>query len=241
VYGNAIVVGTTGQPYILQGVEPGALQSVKLEQKFACVSARSMCEIDGGVIYASPDGLVLVTNAGAVLITEPYLDPLQWAAYKPASMHCVWWRRRIVVFFDTGSRQGSLVLEPNKEPSEFDLWSTAAWVDPRSDELYIAQNGSVMRVDSGAPIPYVWRSKIFRTRPTNAGAARVHANGPVTFRLFADEQLRFTKNVLDDRPFSLPAGYQARDWAFELEGTAEVFSFAVAHTMSEFKTEFAGG
>ena len=70
---------------------------------------------------------------------------------------------------------------------------------------------------------------------TSVDAAQVKAAGTVTARFYADNVLRHTQTVTNENPFRLPAGFLANEWQFELEGTAEVFSLAVAETMRELK------
>ena len=235
-YGNTVVVGTKGTPYLIQGYEPGTMQQTKLEQEFACVSKRSMVSIGGGVAYASPDGMIVCDANGAVNVTQAFLDRDQWQAYKPESMHAYWWDSRLVVFYDTGSEQGGLVFEPGKEPTTLDFHSTGCYVDPIRDALYCIVGNEVHRFDATGAMTMVWRSKVFQAgRPCCFGAAQVKAAGTVTARFYADNVLRHTQTVTDENPFRLPAGFLANEWQFELEGTAEVFSLAVAETMRELK------
>jgi hypothetical protein len=236
VYGNTVVVGTKGVPYIVTGFDPAELQPTKLERQYACVSKRSMCEIGDGVVYASPDGLIKVDNSGADNITQAYLNRDQWQALKPESMRVVWWDNRLVVFYDTGAERGAMLVDPGREPCFTDVWAAAAYVDPLRDALYIADGLTVRRFDAGGALTYVWRSKIFSTpRKLNFSAARIHAAGSVTVRVFADGVKRFDTVVTGSNPFRLPGGFQADEWQIELEGTSEVFAFEVAETMAELK------
>lgn len=235
-YGNTVVVGTKGTPYLIQGYEPGTMQQTKLEQEFACVSKRSMVAIGGGVAYASPDGMIVCDANGAVNVTQAFLDRDQWQAYKPESMHAYWWDSRLVVFYDTGSVQGGLVFEPGKEPSTLDFYSPGCYVDPIRDALYCIVGDEVHRFDATGSMTMTWRSKVFQAgRPCNFGAAQVNAGAAVTARFYADGVLKHTQTVTSHDPFRLPAGFMANEWQFELEGTAEVYSFAVAETMRELK------
>jgi len=236
VYGNTVVVATKGLPYMVQGLDPEAMQTTKLEFQYACVSKLSMVEIGGGVAWAAPDGLVLADTSGVRLLTEDHFDPDQWKALAPESMRCVWWNRRIVIFYDTGTVRGSIILQPGAEPVFSTVWGSAAWVDPLRGALYVAIDNDIRRFDAGAALTYAWRSKIYRTpRALNFSAGHVKADGPVTLRLYGDGVLRHTRTVINDRPFRLPAGYQASDWQVELEGASEVFSAAIAEVMDELR------
>jgi hypothetical protein len=54
----------------------------------------------------------------------------------------------------------------------------------------------------------------------------------VTFKIFADGTLFYTKTVTSRRPFRLPVKV-GRDWEFQLEGSTEVFAVSVATSMTE--------
>lgn len=237
VYGTTIVVGTRGTPYLVQGIDPANMQVTPLEHQYACVSKRSMIEVAGGVVYASPDGLVLVDNSGAQLVTKDFYDRDQWQALNPSSMHGVWWDNRIVMFYDAGgSSRGAIVLEPGAEPTDLDLYASAAWVDPQRDAMYLAIDNAVLRFDAGAARTFRWRSKIFKAgKRVNMGYGRSSVSGAVTMRLYGDGVLRATKTLVNDAVFSLPAGYTAGEWEIELEGTGEVRALQIAETVDELK------
>lgn len=67
---GTIVVLTEGRPYLAQGGVPESLQLVHLPIEQSCVSADSVASMPGGVIYASPDGLMLMTSNEQSLMTE---------------------------------------------------------------------------------------------------------------------------------------------------------------------------
>ena len=236
-YGNTLVVATKGVPYFIQGFEPATMQQTKIEREYACVSRRSMVAIGGGVAYASPDGMIVVDQGGATNVTEAFFDRDQWQALKPSSMHAYWWDNRIVVFYDTGSVQGGLIFSPGSEPSELGFYTEGAYVDPLRDALYVIVGNEVHRFDAAAQMQtFVWRSKVFQSgRPCNFGAAQIHLADSITFRLYGDDVLRHEQTVIDNTPFRLPSGYLAEEWQFEIEGTSEVFSLAVAETMRELR------
>ena len=80
-----------------------------------------------------------------------------------------------------------------------------------------------------------WKSGKYLTRsPVNMGAAVVEAeNYPVTFKLWADEQLRATRTVSDNEPFRLPGGYLASRFEVEVSGTNQVSEVKVAENIFE--------
>ena len=63
--------------------------------------------------------------------------------------------------------------------------------------------------------------------------AQVEAESyPVTLKVYADGSLIHTQTVTTRFPFRLPP-VSARDWEFQVEGTSEVFSVALAQSMGE--------
>jgi len=58
----------------------------------------------------------------------------------------------------------------------------------------------------------------------------------VIFKLFADGNLVFTKNVYNSKPFRLPSGYVASEYEFEISGYLPVYGVDIATAMSELST-----
>ena len=75
---QSVFVGTTGHPYFLTGADAANLTARKLNSNQACVSPRSICPVEEGVIYASPDGLCLATSGGVRLITSQHFTREEW-------------------------------------------------------------------------------------------------------------------------------------------------------------------
>ena len=235
-FGNTLVVGTTGRPYLIQGFEPETMQQTLIEREYACASKRSMVSIGGGVAYASPDGMIVVDQSGAVNITDDFFDRDQWQALRPQSMHAYWWDNRLVVFYDNGTKHGGLIFPPGREPSELGFYSPGAYVDPIRDALYLIVGDEVHRFDGGAPLTFTWRSKIFSTpRALNFSCARIRASGAITVKFYADAVLRCTRAVTSNRPFRLPSGCLSDEWEIEFTGTGEVLSAEIAESMHELK------
>ncbi len=82
VVGAEIVVLTKGHPYLVTGSAPGNLTAAKIPDAQACVSAQSIVAFENGVIYASPDGLVMIDGRARLISTEVF-DERSWAALQP--------------------------------------------------------------------------------------------------------------------------------------------------------------
>ena len=69
-FGTTLAVMTTGQPYLLQGMHPEQMAMTKMEQPFPCLSKQGIVDMGYSAIYPSTDGLVMVSEQGAQLLTE---------------------------------------------------------------------------------------------------------------------------------------------------------------------------
>lgn len=236
-FGQSVAVLTTANPYLASGVDPSAMTMQKLPLQQSCVSKRSICQTGSGVIYASPDGLVSLSESGAQILTTGLLSRDQWQTYSPSSMLIQQYNNRIYVFHSTGL----IVFDFTGESATmtiFDQTADAAYYDPVQDALYIAKNGTgILKWDYGNPLTYVWKTKLFTmTYPMNFSFGQVEASAyPITFKIYADGVLKHTKSVTDRNPFRLPAGFRAKDWEVELSGTGEVFSMVVAESALEVR------
>lgn len=243
-FGQTVVVLTKTFPYMLQGVDPAAMSTTKLELRQACVAKRSIVETGDGVIYASPDGLVSIGGGGIQVVTQDTLSRDQWQAYKPDSFQAYLYNGRWHGFYNTGSQRGVLIFDFTGQGARMTTSAlgsggaqpiTAGFQDASTDKLYLAQGGSIVRWDDGSNLPYLWRSKIFRSpQHVNFSVAQVRASAyPVVLRVYADGVLKLTKNVASDAHFRLPSGFKALDWYIELEATTEVTEFYMATSVAE--------
>lgn len=80
VFGQTAVVLTTGFPYYASGADSASMSCQKIEVPQSCVAARSVASVDGGVIYASPDGLCLASPSGIDVITQGAFNKADWQA-----------------------------------------------------------------------------------------------------------------------------------------------------------------
>ncbi|RME56705.1 hypothetical protein D6779_10105 [Candidatus Parcubacteria bacterium] len=101
VYGNTLVVLTTGEPYVLTGSHPSMMSMDKLEIAQPCVSQRSIVDMGYGVAYASPDGLMVISPSGPQLFTEQLFTREDWQTFNPSSIHAYFLDGRYIAFYDT--------------------------------------------------------------------------------------------------------------------------------------------
>jgi len=239
LYGTNLIAVTKGNPYVITGIDPSAMSSQKLDLQQSCVSKRSIVSMGYGVMYASPDGLILV-NETAVIVTAQNYSKREWQDYHPETITACQYEGRYYAFKSTG---GGLIVEPNAKAAiitEHDLTVTAAFNDLQRDGLYLAGDGNISRWDDNDAsfLPYTWKSKIFETpKHLNFAWAQVLVtdNLPVTLKVYADKVLKFTHAVTDDKPFRLPSGFKSKYWEVQLEGTGSVRAVHLAESYKELQ------
>lgn len=239
--GNLAVVATTGPTYVVQGVDPSALQPTRINTNQSCVSARSMVNIGDAIIYASPDGLVGVVGYEAKLLTSALITKEEWQRdFKPSQIHAYYYEGKYLFFNDTkgwvftpGGGEASL--------SELGFVAQAGYSDLEDDTLYLLIDGQLQKFDSNdSRLTYTWVSREYRTpTPTNFSYMRVVAETyPVTAQLF----YRKLNGDIDSQtlafdsyePRLLRSGFTAKEFYVRIEGKAAVKSVDLAHRLAEF-------
>ncbi len=148
VFGNSVLVVTEGNPYVITGINSAQMSSVKMELNQACVSKRSIADIGTAGIYASPDGLVLVTSNSAVLITEPLIKPSDWkkpsadGGYEPSSIDGYYYEGKYMGFYGSGDYQAGFIYTPESPGNKasfvsIDTFALAGFNDLENDQLYL--------------------------------------------------------------------------------------------------------
>ena len=241
---QTLVVLTTGRPRLISGTSPEGMQDQLVELDQACVSERGVQSFGHGVVWPSPDGLCYVGTAGAPrVLTAGLMLREDWQALNPASIIGAQYEGIYFGFYNDGSGLKGFFVDPVAPQGIYFLDSgfEAAYSDPLTDALYVVNGTSVQKWHAASSFMTArWRSKPFRMpAPTNLGYAEVTADAyPVTFKLYGDGTLRFTKTVTSREPFAMPSGYLADEFAVELEVPAGRAVQGVA--LAESVLELAG-
>lgn len=236
-FGTSLAVLTTGVPYIMSGTDPSSISVEKLSVAYACLSKASICAALGGVLYAAADGLVSIDYSGPKVLTDAYFTRQEWASFNPSSMRVCVWDERIFMFYDNGTK-GCLILDQVNGLTTSTVHATATFTDPVTGSLFLCVNNKIVKWDGGLTAgTYLWRSRRETLpQPKNLCLGQVLANTyPVTMRVYADSVLKHTQTVADDVPFRLPAGFRARYWEIELEGSGRVLAASLADSSQELQ------
>lgn len=234
---TTLAVLTTGTPYFIQGSSPDAMVVVKSDLEQACASKRSIVSTNNSVIYASPDGLVLLSSGGSRILTEQMFTRAQWqATFNPTSIHAYQHDMKYVAFYTNGGTTGGFIYDlTTGQMILHTLYATAGYNDLQADKLYTAfADRSVKIWQAGTALSYTWKSKKF-SMPKVMGfsCAQVEAEAyPVTAKFYSDGVLLHTQTVTSRAPFRLPPT-PGLDWEIQVEGNTEVFNILMAQSMGE--------
>lgn len=233
--GTSLVVGTKGYPYVLAGVTPAAITSQKLMLQQACISKRSMVAVDGVVLYASPDGLVGISESTAALATEQILSREQWLAMHPSTLRAWAFEGKYIGLTDNTG----FIYDPKSNDfcTLSNTWN-AAFNDMKSDALFIAKGTALYTWRSSSTAQsFTWRSKKFIRLPgMSYTCARVVSSDitKIGFKLYVDGVLKLTLAVgaVPASAFRLPV-VRGDQWQIEITGTAKVSRITFATSMAE--------
>jgi hypothetical protein len=234
---TTLAVLTTGTPYFIQGSSPDSMVVVKSDLEQSCASKRSIVSTNNSVIYASPDGLVMLSSGGSKILTEQMFTRAQWqATFNPSSIHAYQQDMKYVAFYTVGGVTGGFIFDlTTGQMILHTLYATAGYNDLQADKLYTAFSDRTVKIwQAGAALSYTWKSKKF-TMPKVMGfsCAQVEAEAyPVTAKIYSDNVLVHTQTVTSRAPFRLPAT-PGLDWEFQIEGNTEVFNIIMAQSVTE--------
>ena len=239
VFGQSLLVLTTGRPVLVAGSSPEAMDQQPLEIPQACISSRSIVSMGNGVAWAAEDGLCWFGSEGAKILTSGVMTREDWQALNPESIIGKFYEGLYFGSYLDGETRRGFMIDPSNPVGVYflDAGYVAMHFDELQDQLYVLSGTNVQKWDAGSPFTYRFVSKVFKApQPSNFACCEVVADAfPVTVKVYGDGVLRHTKSVSGRDPFRLPSGYKATDWKIEVEGTAPVQSIAIAHTVDELR------
>jgi hypothetical protein len=240
VWRQNLLVLTTGVPSVVIGADPESMDDEPLPINQRCMAAASVVAFKHGVAYAGNEGLVYIGDGVAANVTEGLILQEDWQALNPASMVGGQFGRFYIGSYDRGGGRKGFVIDPRNPTGLWflDTGFTACHYDESQNLLFVLNGTQVQEWDAGvALMAATFRSKLFHLpRPVNLGYGQIVASSwPVTFRAWADGVLKTTRTVTSGRPFTLPAGFLASEWQFDLQTAGAVQGLVVAETIDELK------
>ena len=238
VFGQSLLVGTRGHPYVISGADSASMSAVKLPQLLPCVSTRSIVGVGDGVVYASNDGLVFVSGAGAQLLTDVYYAREDWAAIKPESIRAIEYENVYYFWADDGVCR-ALDFRAKKLVTVGLDGVTALRRDELTDALFAVAGDKVLRCFHTQRRTGRWKSGLLtfqKQAPLAWGVVFGDQSDtvPAKLRWFGDGALVHEEAVTGIAPFRLPAG-RALEHELELESAARVTRVQLASSTSELQ------
>lgn len=242
VSGSGAVITTVQQPYVVSGVSPDSMSTAELNVAQAGVSKWSIAKVDGLIMYASNDGIV-VLNGGAASLnqSEVFFTRDVWrsrVAGGLSSMVFSVWDGRLVVFSNTNAFTPFMIRFDEADGTMTDLPSlqaVSAFISQLSDQFYFGRGQSIYQFNGGLDQTAVWQSReAVMTRPVNYGFAQAVVTGTWSIEFYADGILRHTKMVSDGTTdFRLPSGFKATRYKIKVSGKGRFRELRVGRTAVE--------
>lgn len=241
VFGQTMFVGTKGSPYFVSGSDSASMSAQKLESQQACVSRRSIVPVQGGVLFASPDGLCVADGSGVQLVSSALFTREDWQKLQPGTIFAAQ-HENIYYLWSAGIAGGCLTFDlASKKLGRLDLTATAAYNDKLTDTLYVVNGTQILAVYGGtARRTGKWRSKR-ATLPQQSALAWAMVYGdqspaaPVTLHLYGDGGLLHTATFTGLTPRRLPPG-RWLEYEVEIESKARVTRVVLAGSTQELQS-----
>lgn len=241
-HGSGAVITTVQQPFIVSGVAPDAMTASRLNVAQAGVSKWSIAAVDGTVIYASNDGLVVLNgNSASLMQSEKFFTRDVWRSrYSTGLSSMVFsvWDGRLVVFSNIGAITPFMIRFDEADGTMTDLpdlVAACAFISQLSDQFYYARANGIYQFNGGNAQTAEWFSKeeVFQV-PTNFGFAQAVVDGTWSIEFHAQGVLRHTVAVTTGvTNFRLPSGFKADRWKIRITGQGRFRELRVANTAAE--------
>ncbi|WP_333826855.1 hypothetical protein [Pararhodobacter sp.] len=255
-FGTTLAIMTKGTPYVSQGYSPSTMAMEKIEQNLPCVSARSIVDLGYSAAFATHEGLVVIGQGGANVVTKEMFSRDQWHNMTPSSIIAEQYGGRYVFSYQAAGNpsrsMGFIDLTTGQQPffMEADAAPNAFFHQLETGELFFIEGaGTVKEWDARASLPliYTWKSKLY-SQPAlqNFGAIYIESDeqtatahgeplsAGVVFAasIYADGNLIHQTNGFG-LPARLPSGFLATDWEVRVEANVSVTSIWLAGSIDE--------
>lgn len=193
VHGSGAVITTVKQPYSVSGVSPDSMTVARLNVDQAGVSKWSLAVVDGAVMYASHDGLVVLHGGTASLAQgQRFFTREVWReryASGLSGMRFSTWDGRLVVFHGSGAFTPFMIRTDEADGTMTDLPALnaqCAFVSQLSDQFYYAQGSMLYQFNGGADLTATWQSReLVLPAPYSFGMLQAVCTGQWTLTMTA--------------------------------------------------------
>lgn len=186
-FGTSLAVITEGVPYLVSGTSPDSMVMEELELNLPCINARSIVDLGYAAAYAAHDGLVVISEAGAQVVTRNTLSRDDWLAMNPAGFVSAQFEGRYLASYsytdaEGVSQTGSIILDlSGAQPFivRSSMVAKAMAYDLEQSKLFYLAGESVYEWDARGEIrdQFTWRSKdVVLPKPSNFGAILIESD-----------------------------------------------------------------
>lgn len=266
-FGNTLVVGTNGRPYIVSGVDPSSMRSQKLPDHAPLLHPQAIADAGTGVIYAADTGLVWVSQGGARVLTRKW-DKETWLEVAQGRRKLTWFDSYALLYDENRPPYIFSMVGDEAEASALDGTSAISAAARRRNSLVVVKplgptynilrtfnenqdgpGGSANKSQAG------WRSGLvtFR-RPVNVAVAQVLAERyPLVLTVYTLRPESYNENpvgqpdeqdfdaaiynVVGPEPFRLKSGQLSRDYSVQIVTLGRVQSVVVSTSMDELRSQ----
>lgn len=192
VFGTSVAIMTKGCPYIAQGTAPENMQMDRVRVNLPCVTALSIVDLGYSVAYASPRGLVTISQNGAVVESEGLMTPDQWRQMQPESFIAGQFSGRYMASYafsdaDNIERRGIITFDLTGSQPFITRGSDAAsamFFEIGTGVLYLLRDGRDVFEWDAMSEPFgemYWRSKLFVSPSLyNVGAVLIDGESAIS-------------------------------------------------------------
>lgn len=249
-FASSLAIITKSTPYMAQGSHPENMQMEKVEAMLPSVSSVGIVDIGYAAVYPSTEGLVMISNSGAQVISKNIMTRDQWRAFVPASFMGSQYNGRYFFSYDIGGgnpRKIGIFDISGEQPFfiQSGVAGVALFTDQFTGSMYLGQyvGGDTVISQWDAPaavrLTATWKSAVVLLPfPTNFAGVRVESDptdqtvGTMSLDVIADGVVVRTITTVDT-PERLPSGFLAQRWELKITGTRAISAVTLANTFDE--------
>lgn len=190
-FGASIGIMTTGVPYVASGTSPDSMLMADLELNLPCINARAIQDLGYSVAYPAKDGLVVMSDGGARVVTENVYYRDQWLRLSPSTWTSGQYDGRYFASYqytdiNGNPQEGTLIVDlSGQQPFiiRSAIVTDSFYYSVEESKLFYLDGTDVYEYDAFGEVNAVqtWKSKQFvLPRPENFTAIHIEANESLT-------------------------------------------------------------
>lgn len=216
--GNSVIVLTDSYHYFATATVPEAVSMAQIESYAPCVAKESVVDIGEGCLYASHDGLYIVTGGQIRKITDSLYKREEWKQLKPETFKAAFFDGYYYATHENLTQAPSVFIfdtAATDSVTNMDVQADCLHTSSVNGKLYLAKKNKIYEWDAVDLSNYVgfWRSKEFvLPQLTNFAFGQIYGqfNPPLSSeQLIANNQLlidndEYFGSIADDELLALP-------------------------------------